>query len=48
MAYSLRFSVNGGKTFSAVTVTVSVPEPGALTLMGFGLMGLALSRRRRG
>ena len=43
---SLRFSVDGGRIFSAVTVTV--PEPVPYTLMGLGLMGLILSRRRRG
>lgn len=43
---SLRYSTDGGRTFSAVTVTV--PEPVPYTLMGLGLMGLILSRRRRG
>ncbi|PCI47496.1 MAG: hypothetical protein COB49_07160 [Alphaproteobacteria bacterium] len=42
---SLRVSNDGGQTFSAVRVTV--PEPTGLTLLGLGLMGFAVARKRR-
>ena len=38
-------SVSG--LFDNYSVPTSVPEPGTITLMGLGLVGLALSRRRR-
>ncbi len=34
-------------TASGLSNTASVPEPGALGLLGIGLMGMALSMRRR-
>ncbi len=43
-ANSLRVSVNDGQTFSSVVT--SVPAPAALTLLGFGLVGLTLVRSR--
>ena len=37
-----------GTTFSSFSVTSNqIPEPGTLILLGFGLAGLAASRRRR-
>jgi len=41
---SLRVSIDGGQTYSAVRA--STPEPAPLALLGFGLLGLAVSRRR--
>jgi hypothetical protein len=46
---SLGCNTNGGEEFGivgAVTTTSQVPEPGALALLGVGLLGLAYSRRR--
>ena len=35
------------KDFGGTSITVVVPEPGSLLLMAFGLVGLALVRRRK-
>ena len=42
----LRYGWTSSSTFS-VQIDTYVPEPGTLALFGFGLAGLALSRRRR-
>lgn len=42
---SLRVSLDSGQTYFAVRSS-SVPEPAPLALLGFGLLGLAVSRRR--
>ncbi len=44
-ANSLRVSMDGGQTFTAVVTTV--PEPAAFALLGLGLMGLTVARSRR-
>lgn len=46
-----RFSTDGGATYQALSVAnldaLNVPEPGTMAIVGLGLAGVALSRRRR-
>jgi hypothetical protein len=46
-----RFSTNGGQDWMTLSVAnlerAAVPEPGMLALMGTGVFGIALARRRR-
>lgn len=45
-AFSLVLSDSNGRALTSSDITVNVPEPGSLALVGLGLGGLALLRRR--
>ena len=46
-----RYSLDGGSTWMSLSVanldTLAVPEPGIMTLLGIGFIGLGFSRRKR-
>jgi hypothetical protein len=46
-AFSLVLSDANGAELTSSNITVNVPEPSALALVGLSLAGLALTRRRR-